>query len=331
MRRSPHLREILTLDPERDCRRVVFLDTFHEFPFDTTRALELAFFKTFAVPSIAELLDSTGEFTRRGQKRYDDTDLLISAFSEDGWDGPLGARALRRMNRIHGRFAIANEDYLYVLSAMVLEPLRWNERFGWRPMVEAERQAQYYFWREVGRRMNIKDIPPTLAELDAFNREAEQTRFAPTEAGPARRAGAARRLPRLVPLGAEAARSARDRRPRRRARRRGARPSAPDAARATRGGGRAPPSRAGRAPAADAPPAAAADDDAAPHLSRRLSHRAARTATARRGYADRRGPVAQRIERQTSNLRAEVRLLPGPLGGAWRSSASSCSSSASTE
>ncbi|HZQ02991.1 MAG TPA: hypothetical protein VFA88_03130 [Gaiellaceae bacterium] len=137
MRRSPHLREILTLDPERDCRRVVFLDTFHEFPFDTTRALELAFFKTFAVPSIAELLDSTGEFTRRGQKRYDDTDLLISAFSEDGWDGPLGARALRRMNRIHGRFAIANEDYLYVLSAMVLEPLRWNERFGWRPMVEA--------------------------------------------------------------------------------------------------------------------------------------------------------------------------------------------------
>src|SRR5581483_9350824 len=46
-----------------------------------------------------------------------------------------------------------------------------------------QRQAQYYFWREVGRRMNIKDIPPTLAELDAFNREAEQTRFAPTEAG----------------------------------------------------------------------------------------------------------------------------------------------------
>jgi hypothetical protein len=103
-RESPHLREIRSLDPEQDCRRIVFLDTFHEFPFDTTRALELAFLKTFAVPSIAALLDSTCEFGERGQKPYDDTDLLISAFSEDGWDGPLGKRAVRRMNQIHGRF-----------------------------------------------------------------------------------------------------------------------------------------------------------------------------------------------------------------------------------
>ena len=54
MRESPWLREIRTLDPERDCRRIVFLDTFYEFPFDTTRALELAFFRTFASPTIAD-------------------------------------------------------------------------------------------------------------------------------------------------------------------------------------------------------------------------------------------------------------------------------------
>lgn len=177
------LDEIERLDPERDCRRIVFVDTFYEFPFDTTRALELAFFKTFAVPSIAELLDSTGEFVERGQKRYDDTDLLISAFSEDGWDGPLGKRALRRMNQIHGRFAIANEDYLYVLSAMVLEPQRWNARFGWRRMIEKERLAHFYFWREVGRRMAIREIPETLAELEAYNVDVERTRFARTDAG----------------------------------------------------------------------------------------------------------------------------------------------------
>ena len=121
MRESPWLREIRTLDAERDCRRIVFLDSFCEFPFDTTRSLELAFFKTFASPTIAELLDSTGEFTARGQKRYDDTDLLISAFTEDGWDGELGRRALRRMNRIHGRFEIANDDFLDVVSSALLE------------------------------------------------------------------------------------------------------------------------------------------------------------------------------------------------------------------
>jgi hypothetical protein len=177
------LREIRTLDPERDCRRIVFLGAFCEFPFDTARALELAFFKTFASPSIATLLDSTGEFNLRGQKRYDDTDLLISAFSEDGWAGEQGKRALRRMNQIHGRFAIANDDFLYVLSAMVLEPLRWNERFGWRRMIEAERQAQFHFWRQIGQRMAIKEIPASLAELERFNVEYERSRFAATEAG----------------------------------------------------------------------------------------------------------------------------------------------------
>jgi hypothetical protein len=177
------LSEIERLDPQRDCRRIVFLDTFHEFPFDTTRALELAFFKTFAVPSIADLLDRTGEFTERGQKRYDDTDLILSLLAEDGWDGPLGTRALRRMNRIHGRFSIANPDFVYVLSAMVLEPLRWNERFGWRQMIESERRAQLHFWQEVGRRMAIRDIPTSLEEMDAYNREVERTRFARTDAG----------------------------------------------------------------------------------------------------------------------------------------------------
>jgi hypothetical protein len=183
VRDSPWLREIRTLDPEHDSRRIVFLDTFYEFPFDTARALELAFFKTFAAPSIAVLLNSTGEFTERGQKRYDDTDLLISAFSEDGWDGEAGRRAIRRMNQIHNRFEIPNEDFLYVLSAMVTEPIRWNERFGWRPLLDAERQAAFVFWREVGKRMAIRDIPATLEELTALNAGYERTRFAATAEG----------------------------------------------------------------------------------------------------------------------------------------------------
>jgi len=73
------LREIETLDTERDAQRIVFLDASFEFPWDIQRSLELAFYRTYAVPSIAELLDSTGEFVQRAQKRYDDTQILISA------------------------------------------------------------------------------------------------------------------------------------------------------------------------------------------------------------------------------------------------------------
>jgi hypothetical protein len=183
MRDSPALAEIRRLDPVRDHVRIVYLDACYEFPFDTTRALELAFFRTFAVPSIAELLGSTGEFTERALKRYDDTDLLISTFAENGYDSEVGRAAIRRMNQIHGRFAIANEDFLYVLSTLVLEPFRWNERFGWRRATEAERIASFEFWRNVAQLMNIQHIPPTYDELDRFNVAFERDRFAYTEAG----------------------------------------------------------------------------------------------------------------------------------------------------
>jgi len=177
LRTSPHLREIAGLDPVRDAQRIVFLDASLEFPWDTQRSLELAFYRTYAVPSIARLLASTGEFTRAAQKRYDDTQLLISSFCEFGFDSDLGRRALRRMNQIHGRFEIANDDYVYVLSTMVLEPIRWNARFGYRPLVEVERLATFHFWRAVGRRMGIREIPDRYDELEAFNVVFERERF----------------------------------------------------------------------------------------------------------------------------------------------------------
>jgi hypothetical protein len=180
---SRYLREIRQLDPLRDAERIVYLDACFEFPFDVTRSLELAFFRTFAVPSIAELLGSTGEFVERARKRYDDTDLLISTFTEHGHSSPVGRAAIRRMNQIHGRFPIANDDFLYVLSTMVVEPFRWNERFGWRRAVATERLAMFHFWRDVGRLMNIEQIPETYDELDRFNVEFERTRFGYTEAG----------------------------------------------------------------------------------------------------------------------------------------------------
>jgi ER-bound oxygenase mpaB/B'/Rubber oxygenase, catalytic domain len=183
VRPSPYLAEIERLDPVADHERIVYLDACFEFPFDVTRALELAFFRTFAVPGIARLLASTGEFEARARKRYDDTDLLISTFTEHGHSGPVGRAAIRRMNQIHRRFAIENEDFLYVLSTMVLEPIRWNERFGWRAVTDGERLATFHFWREVGGLMAIRGIPETLDELERFNVEFERERFGYTDEG----------------------------------------------------------------------------------------------------------------------------------------------------
>lgn len=181
MRPPSILDQIRVLDPVSDHQRITFLSTCYEFPFDTTRALEFALFRTFCVPSISEILDRTGEFRQRAQKRYDDTDLIVSELMEWGYDSERGKAALRHMNQLHGRFAISNEDFLYVLSTFIYEPIRWNERFGWRPLCEQERLGLFLFWREVGRRMNIKQIPGDYAEFERYNRDYERAHFRFTE------------------------------------------------------------------------------------------------------------------------------------------------------
>ncbi len=168
---------IRTLDPERDHQRIVYLSTCYEFPFDTTRSLEFALFRSYCVPSISGLLDRTGEFGKRPQLRYDDTDLIVSELMEHGYDSDRGTRALRRLNRLHGLYDIANDDFLYVLSTFVYEPIRWNARFGWRLMTVQEREAQYWFWRAVGERMNIRDIPPSYQAFETFNRAYERENY----------------------------------------------------------------------------------------------------------------------------------------------------------
>ncbi len=191
MPRLSFLDQIRGLDPRKDHQRIVFLSTCYEFPFDTTRALEFALFRTFCVPRISALLDQTGEFQQRAQKRYDDTDLIVSELMEWGYESDRGKRALRRMNQLHGRFAIANDDFLYVLSTFIYEPIRWNARFGWRLMCAQERLAMFYFWREVGRRMNIQQLPTDYDAFESFNRDFERKHFGYTETN--HRVGAATR------------------------------------------------------------------------------------------------------------------------------------------
>jgi hypothetical protein len=178
---SQVLPEIERLDAVRDHQRITFLSCRVDFPWDTTRALEFALFRTFCVPAISALLDKTQEFGRRAQRRYDDTDIIVSEMMEHGYDSDRGRAALERMNAIHGRFKIRNEDFLYVLSTFVFEPVRWNERFGWRRMIGKERLALFHFWREVGRRMHIRDIPACYEEFERYSADYERENYRFTE------------------------------------------------------------------------------------------------------------------------------------------------------
>lgn len=60
-------------------------------------------------------------------------------------------------------------------------PFPWAERFAWRPFTPHEQLAWFTFWRNVGDRMGIKDIPITKAEYDAFVERYEREQFVPNE------------------------------------------------------------------------------------------------------------------------------------------------------
>ncbi|MCK8493732.1 DUF2236 domain-containing protein [Spirosoma sp. RP8] len=173
--------ELQTLDPVRDHQRMVHLLTAYEFPFDITRALELALFHTYASPRVSGLLARTGEFERHGQKRYDDTSRLIGQFMESGYDSDKGQRAIAHMNLIHSHYRIDNADYLFVLATFVFYPIDWLNQYGWRKLTNSEELAFFYFFREVGRRMNLSELPDTIADLQAFVDAYEAKYFRYTE------------------------------------------------------------------------------------------------------------------------------------------------------
>lgn len=172
--RNPAIRaEIAALDAQRDCQRIVHLLVSYEFPFDIARALELALFHTYGSVRVSRRLDATGEFRKFGQKRYDDTRLLISHFLEAGYDSAVGQQAIARMNAIHGQFSIPNDDFLFVLSTFITYPIQWVERYGYRPFTPHERQAWFRFFHTLGTRMGIRSIPDSWAEFQNWVRHYE--------------------------------------------------------------------------------------------------------------------------------------------------------------
>lgn len=149
-----------------------------DFFWDINKALEFALLRTYAVPSIAALLDRTGETVSRPRKRYDDTVLILVEILDNGLDSDNARRAFTRLADMHGRFEIRNDDFLYVLSTFMLCPMEWLESYGRRPMTGEEGLDWFRFWCAFGARMGIRDLFRDLAEARAFRRHFEETRYA---------------------------------------------------------------------------------------------------------------------------------------------------------
>jgi len=177
-------RPLESITPE-EAQQIIHVSSLYDMPMIDYYALSFALFKTYAIPSISKVLANTKEFSSKElvSKRYADTEILIGTWlncpmsghfdinqkSEKAEVDPRAMIALARVNWLHSHYQISNGEYLFTLSLFILEPIKWAKQFGWRELSPLECQAFFVFWKEIGKRMNIKDIPETLEDFMRFH------------------------------------------------------------------------------------------------------------------------------------------------------------------
>ncbi|KAI1263919.1 hypothetical protein F5Y18DRAFT_91225 [Xylariaceae sp. FL1019] len=129
------------------------------FPFATSYALV----KSYEVPSIA---GPNAGAARRAMKSmpapFEKSQPNTGNTFEDLM-GPLGSSAsiaaLDKINRIHSLYRptgkMSDDDLLFVLSLLILEPMRWIERYEYRCLTPKERCALATFWKSIGEKLYI--------------------------------------------------------------------------------------------------------------------------------------------------------------------------------
>ncbi|KAF7303512.1 hypothetical protein MIND_00580300 [Mycena indigotica] len=196
-----------------EAQEVVQLAFAWDMPKLSEYSLAFALFKTYAIPTISGLLLATRQLASPGTiaRRYADTEILIAtwvacplagklvdAAPDAPVDDPRASLALARVNWLHSKYKISNDDFLYTLGLFLFEPAKWADKYGWRRHSELEKQARelritqprayedalqaaFVYWTEIGRKMNIADIPETPAAFRTWIEDYEREKMVPAE------------------------------------------------------------------------------------------------------------------------------------------------------
>lgn len=138
-----------------------------EFPALFEKALQLALFRTYGIPSISKLLVQTAQLSTSENvaKRYADTAVILLEMYGSAPDDKKGIEAFSRLNYLHGHYLkqgrITNDDMLYTLALFMNHPREWIDRYEWRTLTDMEVCAIATFHKCMGDAMNIKfDVLP---------------------------------------------------------------------------------------------------------------------------------------------------------------------------
>ena len=178
-------RRMAALDPVRDNEEATHLsvEVLYGDAIFVHAAYTVAFARQVAIPSISRIVyrTGTGDMMRNVRRRNDDTLLFFGELLSHGHSSARGRAVIDRMEQIHSRFGITDDDKLYTLASLALEADRILDHLGLSRFTESEKRARYHFWRGVGEQMGLV-VPPTPEQFMAWTL-AYETRYAYTEGG----------------------------------------------------------------------------------------------------------------------------------------------------
>ena len=180
-------RRIARLDPQKDADEIARLSivTLNGRSALVYALFTVAFIKQVAVPTMARTLyrHGTGDIVRQTVKRNDDTIVFFGQLLDHGPDSDTGRTWIERLNHIHSHFPLRNQDSLYTLSTLALDPHELTAALGHSPFSVVEREAHWHFWRAVAVGQHLQDIPPGYQELRTWAAAYEDVEYAESEDG----------------------------------------------------------------------------------------------------------------------------------------------------
>ncbi|KAJ5828160.1 uncharacterized protein N7525_006413 [Penicillium rubens] len=95
----------------------------------------------------------------KAAKRYADTRCLFTEWIDNAPESERANAAFARLNFLPSHYQkagkISNDDMLYPLAVLALDPKRWIEQYQWRKLNEMELCAFGRFWKSAGDAMGI--------------------------------------------------------------------------------------------------------------------------------------------------------------------------------
>lgn len=156
---------------------------YRRYPYPFRFGSYHAILRSLTIATLVERLYESSRLSNETYERLLRTRQLIRVLIYYGTNSEEASRAIDTINQAHAYVVTSNDDYLFVLSTFFLEPLRWNKEYGKKPINDNDLQLIIEFWSEIGRRMNIENMPQGLDQWLQFQEDYENRFAAYSDAG----------------------------------------------------------------------------------------------------------------------------------------------------